>query len=117
MQRGQAIVEFALILPIMLGLIMATLWLSLFLVYRTQLQHVAQETVIAVAYEDCNAATSAAAHILGHAPDNLVCKITGNVARVTVRESWPQMMPFLPSVIAAEARAIVRPTPTPTPAP
>lgn len=106
-------VEFALILPIMLGLIMATLWLALFLGYRTQLQHVAQETVIAVAYEDCNAATSAAADVLGHAPDELVCKITGDVAHVTVSESWPQMMPFLPSVLAAEARAIVRPTPAP----
>lgn len=112
---AQALVEFALILPIMLGLVMATLWLALFLVYRTQLQHVAQETVIAVAFDDCNAAAAAAAHVLGHAPDDLVCKITGNVAHLTVRESWPQLMPFLPSSLTAEARAIVRPTPEPTP--
>ncbi len=118
-RRGQALVEFALILPIMLLLIMGGLWIALFLLYRTELQHVAQETAIVVAFEDCNSATSTAAQVLGHAPQDIECRITGHIARVKLVEDWPQVMPFLPSSIVAEARAVVRPTlpavPVPSP--
>ncbi len=110
-------VEFALILPIMLGLIMGGMWVALFLLYRTELQHVAQETAIVVASEDCHSATSTAAQVLGHAPQDVECKITGNIARLTLVEPWPQFMPFLPSSIVAQARAVVRPTPTVAPSP
>jgi uncharacterized protein YacL len=106
--RGQALVEFALILPIMMLILLGSMGLGLTILHREQMQHAANEIAIAAASETCVPAMTKLDKILGYTPDESSCIVTGQIVEVRVSSSWPALLPMLPETIGVSARAVVR---------
>lgn len=115
MPRGQALVEFALILPILLLLVLGGLGVGLVEIQRYQLTHAAAEGAIAGANDHdpstrCASALGAAVAVLGHEPTDKSCT-TDSLVSVRLVMDVPVVVPFLPSPwrVSVIERAEVRP--------
>ncbi len=113
--RGQALVEFAIILPLMLVVILGGIGVGLLLLERMQLQHTANVVATFAATSNCAGALGRVPQVLGHEPDAKSCDVRGQLVEVTLRDSFRMIVPLvpLPSTIVVDARALVEPTPSP----
>jgi hypothetical protein len=112
------LVEFALVLPLLLFLVVGVMGLGLVMLNRMQLQHAASETAVEAATSDCAAALGRVHQILGYHPHLEECKRTGQLVTVTLAHTWPTLLPVLPETIIVRASAFVRdPQPTPEASP
>jgi hypothetical protein len=105
--RGQAMVEFALILPLLLMLSLGGVTVGLLLLDRYELQHAATEGAISGAgirgasnseptrAERCRDAVSTAARILGRRPMEAGCEARGGMVELHLAESLPLLIPFV----------------------
>jgi Flp pilus assembly protein TadG len=105
---GQALAEFALVLPLLLALIVGGAGVGILLIHRSQLQHVAQEIATEAASQNCDEALTKVDAILGYHPDAASCDTTGQIVTVQVVHGFEPLVPFLPDTIHVEARAILR---------
>ena len=117
--RGQALVEFAIILPILLMLMLGGAGVGLLILNRMTLQHAAQEAAIAGADQGgCSGALGAVPQVLGYEPDSKACEERGQLVEVTLTQSVARIAPIaLPAEVTVVARAIVRPEPSASPEP
>lgn len=126
--KGQALVEFALITPILLVLMLGGLSVGLLVLDRIVLTHAAQEAAVWGASHagDCSGALARVPQVLGRQPDSKVCDRFGQVIEVTLSDDRPVLAPLvpLPTSVTVTARAMVReetpsasPTSTPSPSP
>lgn len=114
--RGQALVEFALVLPILLLLLLGSMQVGVALLVRYQLEHAVSEAAIAGATaasqpERCPAALAALAEVYrGSIQDAACVPSSGTAIQVTARVD---LLLFIPAPtdhwsIEATGRAIVR---------
>jgi hypothetical protein len=121
--RGQALVEMALILPVMLLLIVGVIWTSLYLLQASRFDHLARESATAGAYDGSNACSNAedAFSALSAPPSaSFACSVDGEVVTVTVSGNLPIPPPAdccLSGDIEAVGSAIIREGGTPAPSP
>ena len=103
-------VEFALVLPLLLVLIVGGLHLGLLIVDRQRVIHTAQETAIhaASAPEQCANAEAVARRIYGAELDDVGCIIKGEQIEVSVTHAFAALLPWLPDRVSATERALVR---------
>jgi hypothetical protein len=106
--RGQALVEFALLLPILMLIVLGSMGIGLTILHREQMQHAAQEVAVAAAQETCPAGMAKLDKILGYTPDTSDCTVTGQIVEVSLSNAWPALLPMLPETISVSARAVVR---------
>ena len=104
--RGQALAEFALVLPILLLVIVGGLHLGLLLVDRMRVVHTAQQTAIEAAKNSCGNAEVVAERIFGGDLDSVTCDRQGQEFTVHVVHSFPALIPWLPDRVEATERAI-----------
>lgn len=107
MKRAQALVEFALILPIFLMLALGGVTVGLLILDRYELQHAASEGAIAGAEQPgqgggiglrtlrCRNAIAAAVAILGRRPAETDCMVRGRLVEVHLAETLPLLVPFV----------------------
>jgi hypothetical protein len=105
--RGQALVEFALILPLLVMLSLGGVTVGLLLLDRYELQHAATEGAIAGAdsrgfsnsnpsrAERCRDAVSTATRILGRRPMEASCTARGRMVELHLAENLPLLIPFV----------------------
>lgn len=107
-RSGQALVEFALILPIFLLLILGGVGVHLLLLHRQELQAAAYETAFAVADAegDCSIAEARMRQLLD-APVELVCS-PGEIVTIEATGTYAAILPMLPERIHVTARAVRR---------
>jgi Flp pilus assembly protein TadG len=108
---GQAMAEFALILPILLILILGTFQVGIALLMQTQLTHAAQQGASAGANEQavprrCTVAQDTARTVYGRVPSGTQCSQPGNVVELTISDMAPIVSPFGPWTLDATARAV-----------
>lgn len=110
--RGQALVEFSLILPILLVLILGTFQVGLLLGLREQLGHAAREAAIVGCPADETVAT-----LLGRTPALVECHVTDGITEVTVSDPAERVAPFFGDLdVTVTGRAVERvPDATPSP--
>lgn len=106
--RGQALIEFALVLPLFLFIVVGGLGLGITLVHRMQLQHAAQEVAVEAATVNCTEALTRADDLLGYQPQTATCNVSGQMVTVNLAHSFPALLPFLPESISVTARAVQR---------
>jgi hypothetical protein len=116
---GQALIEFALITPIFLMMIVGSLALGVLVLQRVQMQHAANETAVAAAQHPsgCSVAGARAGQLLGFGPDWVGCSSGGQMVTVTLSHAFPSILPLIPSTIEASGRAMIRAEPEPSPTP
>jgi hypothetical protein len=114
--RGQALIEFALVLPILLMLIVGGAGVGLLILNRMILQQAANELAIEASATDCSAAMNRTDEVLGYQPDSAACDEQGQLFTVTLSHSWPALIPLLPETVAVQGRALKRADP-PAPSP
>lgn len=117
MKRGQVLVEFAIITPILLLLLLGGIAIGLLVLSRIELQHAAQEAAIGGAQKNgCTGALGLVPQVLGHEPDDKSCRETGNVVEVTLFEGGVGFTPFPLPGITVVGRAVLRePVPSASP--
>lgn len=115
--KGQALVEFAIVTPVMLLIILGGVSVGLLLLNRTELQHAAQEAAVSGAMEGgCAGALGVVPQILGYEPDEKSCDETGQIVEVTLTNEVSRISPLpLPDSITVSARAMLRESPAPEP--
>ena len=116
--RGQALVEFAIITPILLMLILGGAGVGLLLLNRMELQHAAQEAATSGAIAGgCSGALGVVPRILGSEPDDKACEEVGQIVEVTLSRRSATIVPLvpLPEFVTVTARALVRPEPSASP--
>ncbi len=113
--RGQALVEFALILPLLLLILLGGIALGLLILHRNQLQQVAYEAAVAAAQQNCDVADARARQLFGGQLQTVTCSATGQMVTVTVVNGWPSVVPFLPEQVKVTARAMIRQEASPSP--
>jgi uncharacterized membrane protein len=113
--RGQALVEFALVLPLLLMLSLGGVTVGLLLLDRYELQHAASEGAIEGASThgpraECRDATAAAIRVLGRRPDEIGCTARGRLVELHLAERLPLLIPFVGDSwrVSVIARALVR---------
>jgi uncharacterized membrane protein len=118
--QGQALIEFALITPIFLLLIVGALALGVLVLQRIQMQHAANETAIAAAQHPsgCSIAGSRSAQILGFTPETVECSSGGQLVTIRLVHNFPTIAPLVPTRVVVAGRAVIRSQPVEeTPAP
>jgi hypothetical protein len=105
---GQALVEFALILPILLFIVVGGIGLGITVVHRIQLQHAAGEVATEAASTDCSAALNRVDELLGYHPDAATCTLQAQLVTVDLTHSYPALIPGLPESIHVTSRALTR---------
>lgn len=100
--RGQALVEFALILPIFLMLMIGAFEVSHVLSEREELRHAAREGAIAGASEPgpprrCINALDVAVRVLAREPTAKKCSRNDQQVIVTLTDRVPIAIPFFPA--------------------
>lgn len=110
--RGQALVEFALILPIILFLALGVIQVGIAMTLRMELVHATAEAArlgaVAEA-ERCEAALDGLAAILGRDPDHVGCTEAGGLLSVTAELHPVGYLPGLDSwTISVTQRAAIR---------
>jgi Flp pilus assembly protein TadG len=113
MPRGQALVEFALILPLLLLLTLGSFQVGVALMARYELGHAVTESAIVGATEPaqpqrCDAALAALAEVYG--PDRSDCTATDLTITVSAGIDLPLFVPWFTEswAINADATAIRR---------
>jgi uncharacterized membrane protein len=111
--RGQALVEAALVLPILLFVFLGGITIGLLVLDRYELQHAATEGAIAGASapsQRCAEARAIARRVLGRRPGSASCEVRGGVLELQLTESLPIFIPVLqnPFPIRVSARAAIR---------
>lgn len=103
-------VEFALVLPILLVLVVAGLHLGLLLLDRQRVTHAAAETAINAASDPqgCANAEVVARSIYGAALDSVNCLSSGQEITVSVIHSFAALLPWLPDSVHVTERAVIR---------
>lgn len=104
-------VEFALILPLQLLLILGALQVGLALVTRIQLVHAAQQGAVIGASEPvvsqrCDRAIEAATTVYGSAPDAAECSQPGNVVQLRLTDAATVIGPFGTWNVVSTGRAV-----------
>lgn len=93
-RRGQALVEFAIILPLLLLLILGTFQVGIGLVVRYELGHAASEAAIVGASDGtCVAALAALVEVYGRAPDESGCTRDASLVEVSAGVELPMLLP------------------------
>lgn len=110
---GQALVEFALVLPLLLFLILGGMQLGLLLIDRLEVEHAAAEGAVAGAGEAsvprrCDVAEATVPRVLGRDPTSVTCTAPGDMLVVSVHDEIPLVVPFGPHSVDVTARAVVR---------
>ncbi len=110
---GQALLEAALVLPLLLFVLLGGISVGLIVLDRYELQHSATEGAIAGADSRsgrCTQARAVAARVLGRRPGSSSCQVRGGFVELTVTEELPIYIPALqnPFPLTVSARAKVR---------
>jgi len=97
---GQALVEMALILPILLTLLLGGATVGILLIDRMQLAHAAIEGADSGASfssvrQRCPKALSTAAAVLGRTTAEASCRSRGGLVEVSLGERLPLLVPFV----------------------
>jgi len=111
--RGQALLEFAIITPLMLFILLGGISIGLIILDRYELQHAATEGAISgadVHFGRCGEAIAVANRVLGRRPGSASCVVRGRVLELSLSESLPIFIPALanPFPIAVSSRAALR---------
>lgn len=113
--RGQALVEFALVLPLLLFIILGGMSLGFVFLDRMRLEHATMEAAIAGASDPspprrCEVAEQTVAVIYGLAPDTFRCTGIGDRLQIDTSHNLPLLIPFAGDVltIAVSESAMVR---------
>ncbi len=119
MKRGQALVEFALVLPLILLLIVGMIGTGLLLFDRMVLRSAAYEAAVAGAQQngDCASALGRVEQLLDRSPSSKTCQRTGPVIEVTLSDDFAFSFGIFPAVITVTGRAVVRDDPSVSPSP
>jgi uncharacterized membrane protein len=113
MMRGQTLVEFAFVLPLLLVLILVAVDLGRIQRIQYELNHAASEGAIAGAAlpnGGCPTAEATAARILGRGLGSPTCVVRAGMVELTLSEAIPILEPLLPDpfTINVTARAALR---------
>jgi Flp pilus assembly protein TadG len=108
---GQAVVEMALVTPILLLLIVGVFQVGLALLTSLQLTHAATQGATAGANDPavpqrCDTAIATAETIYAGSIDDAQCSQPGNVVVLTLTDAAPMVSPFGPWTVGATARAV-----------
>lgn len=87
--RGQALVEFALVLPLLLLVILGAAQLGLALIVRLELAHAAIEGSRAI---DCDAALAVVVEVYGRTPTRLGCRADERLLTVDAAVDVPLLI-------------------------
>jgi hypothetical protein len=88
--KGQAMIEMALMLPILLVLILGIVWVGMAQLMSLRLAHAAAEGAIAGASnsgDSCGVAISRANQVYGLPLDEATCQLTGQLLEVQLRDT------------------------------
>jgi hypothetical protein len=110
-EPGQAMVEFALVLPLMMVLILGTFQVGFALLMQLQLTHAAQQAATAGANAEavpqrCTVAEDTAHTVYAHELDDAHCSQPGNIVELTLTDTLPAVSPFGPWTLDVTARAV-----------
>lgn len=117
MTRAQVLVEFALILPLQLFIILGGLQLGLALTTEIRLTHAAQAAATngaAASDRRCERAIEAVVQIYGSRPDEVECTEPDALVEIRVADTPVAVNPFGAWKVSAIGRAIGE-TPSPSP--
>jgi ACR3 family arsenite efflux pump ArsB len=106
--KGQAIVEVALVTPILLAFLLAIAWVGMALLMAYQLTHAAAEGAIsgaANAGDSCGVAVVDARQVYGMPLNAAACSVIGQVLEVRLTDTLTFPIPF--EITRAE-RAVLR---------
>jgi Flp pilus assembly protein TadG len=111
--RGQALLEAALVLPILLFVFLGGISIGLIVLDKYELQHAATEGAIVGASspsERCANAKEAAIRVLGRRPGSISCNTRARIVELTLAEALPIVIPVLenPFPIRVTGRAAIR---------
>jgi Flp pilus assembly protein TadG len=111
--RGQALIEAALVLPILLFILLGGISIGLIVLDKYELQHAATEGAIVGASspsERCANAKEAAIRVLGRRPSSIGCVARSRIIELTLAENLPIFIPVLenPFPIRVTGRAAIR---------
>jgi TadE-like protein len=112
-KHGQALVEFAIILPLLLLLILEVIAFSLFAFQQSRLQHAAQQVAIYASNDECSGALGKVPQVLGFEPDFKSCSVFPQYIEITLGDDFPQVAPIIPTWIEVNARSLVLESPSP----
>ena len=101
--RGQALVEMALITPILLLLVLGVFQVGLAMLTQMELQHAAQQAATTGA---CDVAVDTVPLIYGSVPDSVECTEPDGIIRITVTDAAPIIGPWGVWNIEATGRAV-----------
>lgn len=107
---GQAVVEFALILPLMLLLLLGVFAVGVFEIRSLRLVHAAIEGAVAGAGspgDPCGLALETARKVYGSAPDTSACDVQGQFIEVTLSDRI-NLPPPLDWLATSSQRAALR---------
>ncbi len=112
--RGQALVEFALVTPLFLLLMLGGIGYGLLIMQRMDLLHTAQRAVVYASETTCAGALGKVPQLYGSEPDFKDCTVTGQVVEVTLRDGIIFTLPIvpMPSSLTVTARSMVAPDPS-----
>lgn len=109
--KGQALVEMALVTPILLFILLGGLALGIMLLERMELTHAAQEGAVAGAMnpgDSCGRALAVAKQI--HAAHEASCAVQGQYIEVSLSRDLPLIVPFFANSVSISVteRAVLR---------
>ena len=112
---GQALVEAALVTPLLLLIILGGAQIGLLILAEMRLTHAVMEGVVAGASEPvvsqrCDTAITATEQVLGHSPTSMQCSGPGNLITLRASEEIALIVPLFTRTwtINAEESAVVR---------
>jgi Flp pilus assembly protein TadG len=110
-EQGVVMIEFALVTPILLLLIVGVFQVGLALLTSLTLTHAAQQGATAGANEPavprrCNTAIATAETVYSSDLEDAQCSQPGNVVTLTLTDTVPMVSPFGPWTLDATARAV-----------
>jgi len=111
--RGQALVEFALVLPLMLLIILGGMSLGFVFLDRMRLEHATMEAAIAgasVEEDRCEVAEEIIAAFYRAVPDEFQCSEDEERVQINASHRLPLLIPFAGDVLTIEVTesAVVR---------
>jgi Flp pilus assembly protein TadG len=115
--RGQALVEFALVTPLLLLIMLGGVQVGLGVIHLMRLEHAVMEGVIAGASEEqpsqrCDVAELVTIKVLRHVPTSMQCSLTnpGNLLTIEAHDDLTLIVPLFTDIwtISATESAVVR---------
>lgn len=105
-------VEFALILPLLLSLLLGSAAVGITMLRSLELHHAAIEAATAGATSSdpdrCAVALTTATQVYGRAPSGSSCSTSATMVVVTLTDTVPWTVPPLPSSVSSTERAVLR---------